>query len=113
MGMKMKIDFSEPIIKEEEVLGITPTDLNGFYASASDFDRTNLFFILLTSLQHYEGEEESEKAAHLSFLAAYYLFVPLTPPGSCLLALHYIRKAIALSPKEEYREWLALMEKGN
>ena len=111
--MILKIDFSEPIIKEADVMEIVPSDLDKFYISASDFDKSNLFFILLTSLHFYEGKEEIEKAAHLSFLAAYYLFVTLTPPGSCLLALHYIKKALALSPKAEYQEWLLLMEKGN
>ena len=111
--MNLKIDFSEPIRKEADVMEITPSDLDVFYVSASDFDKSNLFFVLLTSLHFYEEKGEMEKAAHLSFLAAYYLFVTLTPPGSCLLALHYIKKAIALSPKAEYQEWLLLMEKGN
>lgn len=111
--MKLKIDFGEPIIKDVDVLRITPSDLDDFYVSASVFDKSNLFFVLLTSLQHYEEQGETEKAAHLSFLVAYYLFMPLTPPGSCLLALHYIKKAIGLSPKAEYQKWLELMEKGN
>lgn len=111
--MKLRIDFGEPVIKETAVMEITPFDLDDFYVSASDLDKMNLFFVLLTSLHYYEELGEKEKAAHLSFLAAYYLFLPLTPPGSYLLTLHYIKKAIALSPKAEYQKWLELMEKGN
>ena len=69
--------------------------------------------MLLASLHHYEDAGDKIRAAHLSFLAAYYLFVALTPPGSCQLALHYIKKAIALNDTSAYREWLALIEKGN
>ena len=111
--MKLTIDFSEPVFARESVLQIQPTDLNDFYADASDFDKNNIFFMLLTSLHHYEDLGDKVRAAHLGFLAAYYLFIALTPPGSCLLALHYIKKAIALHDTPEYRKWLALMEKGN
>ena len=111
--MKLTIDFSEPVFARETVLQIQPTDLNDFYAGASDFDKHNIFFMLLTSLHHYEDLGDKVRAAHLSFLAACYLFIALTPPGSCLLALHYIKQAIALHDTPEYRKWLALMEKGN
>ena len=111
--MKLTIDFSEPVFVQQDVLQIRPTDLNDFYAGASDFDKNNIFFMLLTSLHHYEDAGDSLRAAHLSFLAAYYLFIALTPPGSCQLALHYIKKAIDLHDTPEYRQWLALMEKGN
>lgn len=111
--MELKIDFGEPIIKKELVLSIQPTDLNDFYATASDFDKDNLFFVLLTSLHHFEESNDTQIAAHLSFLLAYYLFVPLTPPGSFYLALHYINKAISLNPISEYKEWLELIKKGN
>ena len=89
-AMKLTIDFSEPVFARETVLQIQPTDLNDFYAGASDFDKNNIFFMLLTSLHHYEDLGDKVRAAHLSFLAACYLFIALTPPGSCLLALHYI-----------------------
>ena len=111
--MKLTIDFSEPVFARDTVLQIQPTDLNDFYTGASDFDKNNIFFMLLTSLHHYEDLGDKVRAAHLSFLAACYLFIALTPPGSCLLALHYIKKAIALHDTPEYRKWLALMEKGN
>jgi len=111
--MKLKIDFSEPIFPKEEVLMIQPTDLNDFYAAASDLDKSNLYFVLQTSLYHYEEQGLKLLAAHVSFLAAYYLFVALTPPGSGLLALHYINRALELNPLPEYEEWLKLIKKGN
>lgn len=111
--MILEIDWVNPVIGENDVLQIQPQDLDDFYINASDFDQSNLFFVLLTSLHHYMGKEAWEKAAHLSFLIAYYLFTPLTPPGSCELAMHYIRKAISLNPLAIYREWLSLIEKGN
>ena len=111
--MNICVDFSEPVIQKEKVLEIRPLDLDEFYMTASDFDKSNLFFILLASLYHYEDTGDSVRAAHLSFLAAYYLFITLTPPGSFNLALHYINKAISLNHLAEYDEWLILIEKGN
>ena len=111
--MELKIDFGEPIIKEELVLSIQATDLNDFYVTASDFDKSNLFFVLLTSLHHFEESNDTQRAAHLSFLIAYYLFILLTPPGSFYLALHYINKAISLNPISEYKKWLELIKEGN
>ena len=109
----LKIDFSDPLIGQEQLEKLTTDDLNAFYAASSEVDRLNLFFVLLNSIHHCEEKGRRAQAAYLNFLAAYYLFVPLTPPGSCSLALHYMRKAVSLDPKPEYREWLSLMEKGN
>ena len=109
----MRIKFGETIIGKDKVLEIDSKDLDDFYVSASDIDRMSLFFILLTSLHYYEGNGDTVRAAHLSFLVAYYAFTPLTPPGSHYLALHYMNKAISLNPLPEYNEWLVVMEKGN
>lgn len=111
--MKINISFSEPILCKKTILAVTPADLDDFYLTASDYDKNNLFFVLLTSIHHYEASGDSAEAAHLNFLAAYYLFVSLTPPGSSDLALHYIKRAISLHPLAEYDKWLALIEKGN
>ena len=54
MQTKILIDFNEPIICKEKILDIRPTDLDDFYLAASDFDKNNLFFVLLTSILHYE-----------------------------------------------------------
>ena len=112
-SIKMRIKFDEPIIGKDNVLEIGSKDLDDFYVSASDTDRMNLFFILLTSLHYYEENGDAVRAAHLCFLAAYYVFTPLTPPGSECLALHYMNKAVSLNPIPEYKEWLSIMEKGN
>ncbi|BAL00433.1 hypothetical protein OBV_32340 [Oscillibacter valericigenes Sjm18-20] len=111
--MMLKIDWGEPVMPENDVLHVQPSDLDALYVAASDFDKSNLFFVLLTSFHHYMDAGKREKAAHLCFLMAYYLFITLTPPGSCELAMHYIKQAIALNPLETYREWLPLIEKGN
>ena len=111
--MMIKIDYSEPVIEKGIVMEMSSEDLDDFYASASDFDKSNLFFILLASLNHYEEGGDTVRAAHLSFLTAYYVFAPLTPPGSHQLALYYIKKAISMNSLPEYEEWLSIMEKGN
>lgn len=111
--MTLSINWGEPIIPESGVLQIQPSDLDDFYAAASDFDKSNIFFVLLTSFYHYHDNAEREKAAHLSFLIAYYLFITLTPPGSCQLASHFINQAVALNPLEMYLEWVPLIKKGN
>lgn len=113
MDMVMKIDFDEAIIGKDCVMEISIEDLDDFYVSASDIDRGNLFFILLSSLHYYEESGDTVRAAHLSYLTAYYVFSPLTPPGSHYLALHYMRKALSMNQLLEYKEWLSIMEKGN
>lgn len=111
--MKLKIDWADPVIKAKTVMKIQPSDLDSFYIGASDFDKSNLFFVLLASFHHYADRENRIEAAHLSFLMAYYLFITLTPPGSCELAMHYIKQAVSLNALDEYKEWIPLIEKGN
>lgn len=113
MPVQLKIDFANPVIVPEDVLEIQPSDMDDFYVTATDLDKANLFFMLLTSLHHYEAYQDDRRSAHLSFLAANYLFVALTPPGSQELAMHYIKKALVLYPCEEYAQWLAFIKKGN
>lgn len=108
----LNFNWSAPVLGKQDVLAIQPADLDRFYAGAREEDRTNLFFLLLASLHHYLDKWEQEVAAHLSFLLAYYLFTALMPPGFGPLALHYLRQAIYLYPRESYREWLCLMEEG-
>lgn len=111
--MKLRINWADPVIPEDEVLQIRPTHMDDFYAAASDLDKCNLFFVLLTSAHHYSDRGDNARAAHLYFLAANYLFIALTPPGSYDLSLHYMKKAIALNPLQDYLDWHAPMEKGN
>lgn len=111
--MDIQINFSKPLLERNQIPELQTEDLNRFYASATEVDRLNLFFVLLNTLQSMEHDPEPVLEARLCFLMAYYLFVPLTPPGSCTLALHYMRRAMDLHPLPEYQEWLCLMEKGN
>lgn len=111
--MKLAIDFGSPVFDEEAAKAMTAADLDSFYASAGEVDQLNLFFQLEASFHRYLAEGKRELAARLAFLAAYYLFTPLTPPASQELALYYIGEAVRLDPRREYREWLALMEQGN
>lgn len=111
--MNLKIDFYNPIIKEDDILKITPEDLDNFYINSNDFDKFNLFFIILTSIYHYSDKKNSIITAHLYFLAAYYIFTPLTPPGSYELAVYYIKKAIELNDCAEYRDWQTIIINGN
>lgn len=111
--MELGIDWGRPVIPAEEVGKIQPRDLDDFYFRASDLDKSNLFFLLLNSLHHYEAEGDGKRAARLSFLAACYLFIALTPVGSWDLARYYIAKAVALDREPEYLTWQALIEKGN
>lgn len=112
LAVQLSIDFSEPVIKEEYAVHINTNDLDEFYTTATEIDRLNLFFVLLNSIHYFELKNDKVRTAHMSFLAAYYLFVPLTPPASEDLALHYIKKAISLYPLAEYKELLEIIEKG-
>ncbi|MDE6282062.1 MAG: hypothetical protein K2M15_09845 [Oscillospiraceae bacterium] len=111
--MKVEINWSNPVIQASDVLLMQPIDLDDFYYRANNFDKSNLFFVLLVSLHHYLDQGDQERAAHLSFLIANYLFMTFIPPGSFDLALHYIKQAISLNPIDTYKEWLSIIEKGN
>lgn len=111
--MTLTIDFEQPVFSSEITDRLTTTDLDDFYINSAEIDKLNLYFCLLASAHHYQSEANFPKAAKLYFLIAYYLFVPLTPPGSEELALYYINKAISLNPLPEYKEWLSIIEKGN
>ena len=111
--MNLSIDWKNPVFDNATVLKIQPRDLDTFYCSATDLDKGNLFFVMLTSMHHYESLADSYRTAHLCYLMAYYLFITITPPGSWELAMHYIQKAISLHPCDEYREWFTLIQKGN
>ena len=54
--MQMRIDWNEPIIRKEQVLQIQLSDLDDFYVAASDFDKMNIFLVLLTSFHHYPDQ---------------------------------------------------------
>jgi hypothetical protein len=96
--MKIKIDFAKPFIPEEDILSITGLELFEQYVYSTDFDKFNIFFILLTTLHMCEDKGKNILAAYTSYLVSYYLFHPLTPPGSMKLALHYAKKAMELDP---------------
>ena len=53
--MKIRIDFANPLIFREQLEILSANDLNDFYGDASDFDRTNLCFVLLNSIQYYKS----------------------------------------------------------
>ena len=112
--MELKIDFGRPIFEEDIAWGITPEDLNDFYSGANELDTLNLFFMLEASFHKYLSEDKHDLASHFAFLIAYYVFIPLTPPASYHLALHYINEAIKLSPhNENYVNWLEMIKNGN
>lgn len=111
--MELKVNWADPIIKDSDVLLIQPFDLDAFYISASTFDKSNIYFVLLVSRNFYAEKHDFVKAAHLNYLIAYYLFITATPPGSAMLAVDYIEQAISLNPLEIYKEWLEKMLQGN
>lgn len=111
--MELKVNWADPIITDSDVLRIQPYDLDAFYASASAFDKSNIYFVLLVSRNYYAERNDYVKAAHLNYLIAYYLFITATPPGSAILAVDYMKQAIYLNPLEIYNEWLEKMLQGN
>ena len=54
--MKITIDFGHPYFEENVLLGLTPDDLNCFYADASEVDRLNLFFVLEAFCIGFKGK---------------------------------------------------------
>ena len=59
--MQLRIDWNEPIIRKEQVLQIQLSDLDDFYVAASDFDKMNIFFVLLTSFHHIRIRETEKQ----------------------------------------------------
>lgn len=112
--MEVKVDFGHPLFEESAASTVTAADLDDFYVKSSGLERLNLFFVLEASFHKYLSEGKDELAVRLAFLTAYYVFLPLTPPASRYLALHYIHEAVRLDPRnEKYREWLERIRKGN
>jgi hypothetical protein len=111
--MKIKIDFGTPFIPEEDVLSVTVNDICAQYVKSTVYDQFNIFFVLLTTFHMCEDKGERVLAAHVAYLASYYLFLPLTPPGSMELALHYAKKAMELDPSDFYAQWIEAVLEGN
>lgn len=42
--MKLAIKWENPILSDVDIMEIQESDLDNFYANASDTDKTNLFF---------------------------------------------------------------------
>lgn len=96
--MTLKIDFEHPIWEEAVVRTLKPCDLDDFYVCADEVDRLSLYFHLETTYHYFRAKGKNELAAHMAYLTAYYLFVPLTPPASEHLA--------------DYQEWQNNIEAG-
>lgn len=104
--------YSEPIPVENIVL-LTEDILNDLYAASSEVDQLNIFFHLQNEYFFLKNAEKVSETAYLCYIISYYIFTALTPPHSEELALEYIKEAIRLEPKEEYRDWLEIVKKGN
>lgn len=111
--MKLAIKWENPILSDVDIMEIQESDLDNFYANASDTDKTNLFFMLLATAQYSLDIGYKKEAAHLNYLIAYYLFTALTPQVFDILAKHYIKSAIDLNPLPRYMEEAAFIENGN
>lgn len=112
--MELKVDFGHPLFEESAASALTAADLDDFYVKATELEKLNLFFVLEASFHKYLSDGKDELAARLAFLTAYYVFIPLTPPASWYLALHYIHEAVRLDPcNKNYAAWLSLIKKGN
>ncbi len=111
--MKIEIDWGHPYFDEGTIAALALTDLDEFYADASEVDRLDLFFVLEASLHRAQSGQNRQVAARCAFLMAYYLFVPLTPPASFELAEFYIDRALEWDETPEYRQWKTIIDQGN
>lgn len=111
--MKIAINFEHPYMDEKTIEKLTIDDLDCFYTDTDEVNCLNLFFILEASLHRLRSKGNWKVAARCSFLMAYYLFVPLTPPASHELAEFYIDKALEWDDMSEYRQWKEIIDRGN
>lgn len=111
--MRLVIDWNNPCLDDEQIASIALHDLDDFYANATPIDQLNLFFVLLNTCVQAQERGERVVEARLCYLMAYYLFVPLTPPGAQPLAQRCIDRAVELVPCPEYRDWQRIISEGN
>ena len=53
-GVRLTIDdWGDPVLSEAEVDRVMPADLDDFYVNAKEWERPNLFFLLLNSCHRY------------------------------------------------------------
>lgn len=103
MELKTVLDYKNPILSEENVRKLSVEQLNDFYGQTQhSFKQYDVFFVLFGSFNYYLDAGKKELAAKLSYLAAYYLFIALTPISYLELALHFVDKAIELHPMPDY-----------
>ena len=104
--------YSTPI-PAENVFFLTEEMLDDLYANPSETERFNVFFHLQNEYFFLKNNNQLEEAAYLCYLISYYLFIPLTPPHSDVLALEFAKKAVELNLNDKYNDWLKLVKKGN
>jgi hypothetical protein len=104
--------YSEPI-PAKNIFLVTEEILDDIYVNSSEVDRLNVFFHLQNEYFFLINNNLFKEAAYVCYLISYYLFTPLTPPHSDVIALEYIKKAIELDPDDKYKSWIEFVRKGN
>lgn len=107
------LDFNKTFISEEDILTITPEELDEQHYRATELGRFNIFFVLLSTLHIFEEDKKLDLVAYTSYLISYYLFVPLMPHGSKKLALFYAKKALDIEQSKKHQNWYDLVQTEN
>jgi len=105
--MSTAIHCDEAIFKMKEAAEMEITDLDAFYDSAKVEDRMNLYFELEASFLRYLADGYCDLAAHVAYLAAYYIEKKLHAVSGKEMASYYLNRAIQLCPANEYLQLLA------
>lgn len=103
---------SEPI-PAENVFSLTEIFLSDLYVNSSDVEKLNIFFHLQNEYFFLKNSGKMRETAYLCYLISFYLFTPLTPPHSDVIALEFAKEAVSIDPTEKYINWLNIVKQGN
>lgn len=100
-------------IPVERIFEIDETVIEQLYVKGNETERFNVFFYLQREFFALKNNNHKKELAHISYLISYYLFIALTPPHSCELALEYAKTAFEVDRSVKYRKWIEFVKKGN
>lgn len=113
MNMKKYFEYDSSVIPPEKIFSVTEEFLDDLYVNSSEVERLNIYFHLQREYFYLRNEGKLKEASYVCYLISYYLFVPLTPPHSDILALEFAKKAFSIFPDEKYKLWIERLKEGS
>lgn len=106
MNMFNYFNYHSELIPQRYIFDLNEKILDDLYQQSNDTEQLNVFFHLQYNYISLLKHNHLKEAAYICYLISYYLFVPLTPPHSEIIALEYASQAMTLFPTEKYKQWI-------